>query len=136
MTAPAPTVVYDNTTNDNRETVGTGPDGATGNQVTLSGSARVGARASLPHPAWSEEIVGQILEGVINDAGGLVLVGGHIVRVPPREPVEAILAALPAQLAQRLRPLVEAKPQGNLPQSALRQRLSRAIAQYQAQSRG
>ena len=87
--------------------------------------ARVSARAPLPHPAWSEEIVGQILEGVINDAGGLVLVSGHIVRVPPREPVEAILAGLPAQLAQRLRPLVEAKPQGNLPQLALRQRLSR-----------
>jgi hypothetical protein len=98
--------------------------------------ARVSARAPLPHPVRSEEIVGQILEGVINDAGGLVLVGGHIVRVPPRQPIEAILAALPAQLAQRLRPLVEAKPQGNLPQLALRQRLSRAIAQYQAQSRG
>ncbi len=98
--------------------------------------ARVSARAPLPHPVWSEEIVGQILAGVINDAGGLILVGGHIIRVPPREPVEAILAALPAQLAQRLRPLLAAPPHGNLPQLALRQRLSRAIAQYKAQSRG
>ena len=31
MTAPA--AVYDNTTNDNRNTVATGPDGATGSQV-------------------------------------------------------------------------------------------------------
>jgi hypothetical protein len=98
--------------------------------------ARISARKSLPHPDWSEQIVGQILEGVINDAGGLVLVGGHLVRVPPREPVEAILAALPAQLAQRLRPLLAARPQGELPQLALRQRLTQAINQYAAQSRG
>jgi hypothetical protein len=258
VTAPAPVTVYDNTTNDNRSTVATGPDRdcATGNQVTLSGSARVvtdflfgyvvdndatvtvkfwandgskgapgtclfssgpfevpagnpmvktlsslsvevpdtftwtvhsptvgligygpatvgscgpawysgpvrneneqiigiwwykndpykggleariSARKPLPHPIWSEEIVGQVLEGVINDAGGLVLVGGHIVRVPPREPVEAILAALPTQLAQRLKPLLQTPPQGDLPQLALRQRLSHAIAQYQAQSHG
>jgi hypothetical protein len=256
VTGPAPTVVYDNTTNDNRNTVATGPDGATGSQVTLSGTARVvtdflfgyvvdndatatvkfwandgskgapgtclfssgpidipagnpmvktlsslsvevpdtftwtvrsqtvdligygpatvgsygpawysgpvrnenekvigiwwykddpykggleariSARKPLPHPDWSEQIVGQILEGVINDGGGLVLVGGHVVRVPPREPVEAILAALPAQLAQRLRPLLAAAPHGDLPQLALRQRLTQAINQYAAQSRG
>jgi hypothetical protein len=41
MTAPAPQIVYDNTTNDIRWTIATGPDGASGNQVTLSGSARV-----------------------------------------------------------------------------------------------
>jgi hypothetical protein len=98
--------------------------------------ARVTARRPLPHPDWSEQIVGQILEGVINDGGGLVLVGGHLVRVLPREPVEAILAALPAQLAQRLKPLLAAPPQGNLPQLALRQRLTQAINQYAAQSRG
>jgi hypothetical protein len=261
VTAPAPTVVYDNTTNDNRNTVSTGPEGATGSQVTLSGTARVvtdflfgyvsgynvdvtvkfwandgakgapgtclfssgpfevpagnpmvktlsslsvevpdtftwtvasptgaakyidligygpatvgsygpawysgpvrnenekvigiwwnkndpykggleariSARKPLPRPDWSEQIVGQILEGVINDGGGLVLVGGHLVRVPPREPVEAILAALPAQLAQRLRPLLAAPPQGELPELALQQRLTQAINQYAAQSRG
>ena len=38
--------------------------------------ARISARKQLPHPDWSEQIVGQILEGVINDGGGLVLVGG------------------------------------------------------------
>jgi len=41
VTAPAPTVVYDNTTNDNRNSVATGPDGAAGSQVTFSGTARV-----------------------------------------------------------------------------------------------
>lgn len=258
MTAPAPTVVYDNTTNDNRNTVATGPDGASGSEVTLSGSARVVtdflfgylvdndatatvkfwandgpkgapgtclyssgkidvpasndngavqtlsslsvevpdtftwtvrsqtvnligygpatvgsfgpawysgpvrneheqvigiwwykdnpykggfesrilARTLPPRPDWSEQIVGQILEGVINDGGGLVLVGGHLVRVPPREPVEAILAALPAQLAQRLKPLLAAPPHGDLPQLALRQQLTHAINQYQEQARG
>jgi hypothetical protein len=256
VTAPAPTVVYDNTTNDNRNTVATGPDGAAGSQVTLSGTARVVtdflfgyvvdndatatvkfwandgakgapgtclyssgkidvpagngavkalsslsvevpdtftwtvrsqtvglvgygpatvgsfgpawysgpvrnenekvigiwwykdnpykggfesrilARTPPPRPVWSEQIVGQILEGVINDGGGLVLVGGHLVRVPPREPVEAILAALPAELAQRLRPLLAAGPQGELPQLALRQQLTHAINRYQAQSPG
>jgi hypothetical protein len=252
----APVIVYDNTTNDNRNTVACGPDGATGSQVTLAGSARVvtdflfgyvvdndatvtvkfwandgpkgapgtclfnsgkftvpagdpmvttlsslsvevpdtftwtvrsrtvdvigygpatvgsfgpawysgpvrneneqvigiwwykddpykggleariSARKPLPHPVWSQEIVGQVLEGVINDAGGLVLVGGHVVKVPPREPVEAILAALPAQLAHRLKPLLDAAPHGDMPQLALRLQLGRAIAQYQAQARG
>ena len=98
--------------------------------------ARISVRKPLPHPDWSEQIVGQILEGVINDGGGLVLVGGHLVRVPPREPVEAILAALPAQLAQRLKPLLAAPPHGDLPQLALRQQLTHAINQYQAQSPG
>jgi hypothetical protein len=261
MTAPAPTVVYDNTTNGIYWSIATGPDGATGNEVTLSGNARVvtdflfgygcdhnidvtvkfwandgpkggpgtclfssgpfqvpagnsevktlsslsvevpdtftwtvasptgsthsagligygpptvgscgkvwcsaptrdingniigiwwytedpykggleariTAQAPTPHPVWSEQIVGQILEGVINDGGGLVLVGGHLVKVPPREPVEAILAALPAKLAQRLKPLLAAAPQGNLPQLALRLKLSHAITQYQAETQG
>jgi hypothetical protein len=48
--------------------------------------ARISARKQLPHPDWSEQIVSQILEGVINDGGGLVLVGGHLVRVPHANP--------------------------------------------------
>jgi hypothetical protein len=98
--------------------------------------ARVSARKPAPKPVWSEVIVGQILEGVINDGGGLVLVGGHLVHVPLREPVEAILAALPTRLAKRLRPLLEAPPQGDLPQLALRLQLSHAINEYAAQSGG
>jgi hypothetical protein len=98
--------------------------------------ARVTARGSLAHPGWSEEIVAQILEGVINDAGGLIVLGGHIIRVPPRGPVEAMLAALPAQLAQRLTPLLEAPPHGDQPEAALRQQLSHTIAQYRQEPRG
>lgn len=87
------------------------------------------------HPAWSEVIVAQILAGVINDGGGWIEVGGHIIRVPPREPVEAILAALPIQLAQRLVPVLETPPHGNQPESTLRQDLLKAITDYQ-ESRG
>jgi hypothetical protein len=98
--------------------------------------ARITAVAAAPHPAWSEEVVAQILAGVINDGGGLILVGGHLVKVPPREPVEAILAALPAELARRLRPLLQAPPQAKQPEEALRQELRKAIAQYQKETRG
>jgi hypothetical protein len=98
--------------------------------------ARVTAVASLPRAHWSEEVEAQILLGVINDAGGFVRLGGHIIRVPPRQPVEAILAALPARLAQQLVPLLMAAPHGKQPEAALRQQLAEAIARHQEQSRG
>jgi hypothetical protein len=98
--------------------------------------ARVTAVAPLAHPAWSEVVVAQILAGVINDGGGWIEVGGHIIRVPPREPVEAMLAALPAPLAERLTPVLQARPLGQHPEAVLRQQLLNAIAQYQAESRG
>jgi hypothetical protein len=96
----------------------------------LSLRARVTAKAALSRPGWSEIEV-QVLAGVINDGGGLILQGGHIVRVPPRGPLEAILGALPAQLAQRLRPLLGAQPHGDNPEATLRRQLSQAIGQYQ-----
>jgi hypothetical protein len=99
-------------------------------------NARITAVLTPAHATWSEEIVAQILTGVINDSGGIVLVGGHIVRVPPREPVEAILASLPPQLVQRLRPLLEASPTGDQPEATLRQQLSLAISQYQKEFPG
>jgi hypothetical protein len=99
--------------------------------------ARVTAVESLAHPAWPQEIVAQVLSGVINDAGGSILVGGHVVRVPPREPVEAILASLPAQLTQKLLPIIESPPPSGVDStSALRKQFSQAIAQYQKESRG
>jgi hypothetical protein len=98
--------------------------------------ARVTAVAPLARPAWSEVVVAQILAGVINDGGGWIEVGGHLVKVPPREPVEAMLAALPAKLAQRLTPLLRGPQLGQHPEAVLRQRLLNAIAQYQAESRG
>src|ERR1700755_1236950 len=41
VTSPGLEVVYDNTTNLVGWSIGTGPDGATGNQITLGGSGRV-----------------------------------------------------------------------------------------------
>jgi hypothetical protein len=92
--------------------------------------ARVTAKAALSRPGWSEIAV-RVLAGVINDGGGLILQGGHIIHVPPTGPLEAIFAALPAQLKQRLRPLLATAPHGDKPEATLRQQLSQAIAQYQ-----
>jgi hypothetical protein len=36
------------------------------------------------------------LTGVINDAGGWIIVGGKLVRVPPRSPIVAMLNAISA----------------------------------------
>jgi hypothetical protein len=105
---------------------------ATSRDAKLSLKARVTAKSAVAHPApgWAETAV-QVLAGVINDGGGLILQGGHIIHVPPNGPLEAIFAALPAQLTQRLRPLLEAAPHGDKPEATLRQQLSQAIAQYQ-----
>ena len=94
------------------------------------------AAPPVGRPDWSETLVAQILVGVINDAGGWVNLGGKIIRVPPRQPVEAILAALPSQLAKRLTPLLKSRPQGAKPEVVLRQELSKAVAEYQKESRG
>jgi hypothetical protein len=50
-------------------------------------------RISCPH---IPELVAQILTGVINDAGGWIIVGGKLGRVPPRSPEVAVLNALAA----------------------------------------
>jgi hypothetical protein len=99
-------------------------------------NARITAVTQLPHATWPEQIVAQVLTGVINDGGGIVLVGGHIVKVPPREPLEAILASLPSTLVQRLKPLLEAPPTGDRPEATLRQQLSQVVSQYQKEFPG
>jgi hypothetical protein len=103
---------------------------ATTRNAKQSLRARVTAKAAIARPGWAESAV-QILAGVINDGGGLIQEGGHIIHVPPQGPLDAIFAALPAQLTQRLRPLVEAAPQGDKPEATLRQQLLQAIAAYQ-----
>ena len=89
------------------------PDG-TALYVTNNAAATVTviavAPAPIAPPGWSETLVAQILVGVINDAGGWIALDGKIIRVPPRQPVEVILAALPAQLARRLVPLLAVPP--------------------------
>jgi hypothetical protein len=103
---------------------------ATNRNAKQSLRARVTAKAALSRPGWSEIAV-QVLAGVINDGDGLILQDGHLIHVPPNGPLEAIFAALPAQLTQRLRPLLATAPHGDKPEAKLRQLLSQAIAQYQ-----
>jgi hypothetical protein len=67
-------------------------------------------RPSQIDPRRKDEIVALILYGVINDAGGLVLINGQLKPVPPRGPVTEILAALPPALAERVAPLVKDYP--------------------------
>ncbi|OUL68249.1 sialidase family protein [Paraburkholderia hospita] len=45
------------------------------------------------HPSVPE-VVGKILFGVAQDGGGLILVGGKIIRIPPRSPIIEMLEAL------------------------------------------
>jgi len=40
------------------------------------------------------ELVAQILVGVTQDGGGLVIIGGKLHKVPPRGPIVAVLEAL------------------------------------------
>jgi YVTN family beta-propeller protein len=103
------------------------------NQSPYTVTAVAVAPAPIPRPNWSETLVAQVLVGVINDAGGWVKLGGKVIRVPPRQPVEAILAALPSQLAKRLAPLLKAEPEGAEPETTLRQQLSKVVAEYQKQ---
>jgi hypothetical protein len=40
------------------------------------------------------ELVAQILIGIVEDGGGLIIVGGKIVRIPPRGPIVEVLGGL------------------------------------------
>jgi hypothetical protein len=43
----------------------------------------------------------QIITGVIQDGGGLVLIGGKVIRIPPRSPVTAAIEKLAAEVGNR-----------------------------------
>jgi hypothetical protein len=45
-------------------------------------------------PPRTPEIVGEILFGVSEGGGGLILVGGKVVRIPPRSPLLRVLDAI------------------------------------------
>jgi hypothetical protein len=91
-----------------------------------------------PRPVFDlsrlDTIVAHILFGVINDAGGVIVVDGHIIRVPPRDS-KTILSAIPPLLAQRLAPLLDARPGDAEAAAALRWRLAHEIARYRAEFR-
>lgn len=137
MTAPAPQIVYDNTTTDLGWTVGEGPPAGFGSQITLGGTGRV---------------VTEFLFGCIGDADVKVDVKFHLNDGPHGGPgtvlfetgpsaiaggtTDRIFSGLSVSVAQRLTPLLQAPPLGQHPEAVLRQRLLNAIAQYQAESRG
>ncbi len=69
------------------------------------GSDEHGILLTPEYQATSDEtdsVIARILWGIINDAGGIELVGGHLHHVPPRGPLHALLEALPAQLRSEL----------------------------------
>lgn len=51
------------------------------------------------HSPHIPEVVSEILAGVAGDGGGIIIVGGKLVRVPPRSPLIMILNALVASEA-------------------------------------
>jgi len=104
----------------------------TNNESPYTVTAVAVAPAPIPHPNWSETLVAQVLIGVINDAGGWVKLGGKVIRIPPRQPVEAILAALPSSLSRRLTTVLETAQHGIESEAALRQQLAQVVAEYQS----
>jgi hypothetical protein len=65
-------------------------DTRTGVQELFSDIVRT-KRITSPH---IPELVGDILFGVTQDGGGLIIVGGKVIPVPPREPLVKALEAL------------------------------------------
>lgn len=90
---------------------------------------------SLPSGALSrrDEIVAVILYGIIHDEGGVAVVGGKILKVPPRGPVSQSLAALPAALRNRLAPLLKELPRDGEGANHLATALAAVISSYRDQ---
>jgi hypothetical protein len=77
------------------------------------------------------DLAGRILWGIINDAGGVELVGGVLHRVPPHAPLESILEALPRDLGTELAAIVhDHPPAGVVNQQTFSNRASAAVARY------
>jgi hypothetical protein len=85
-----------------------------------------------------EELVAVILFGIIHDEGGVAIVGGKLLRIPPRGPITETLAALPPALRDRLAPLLRDLPQNGEAANRLATQLTAAIAGFRQQqlSRG
>jgi len=77
--------------------VGKSPSGGRDLYLATYGRSVWRAQIELPPakpPAEITPSVSEVLAGVIQDGGGLIFVGGKIVRVPPRSPLLDILLAL------------------------------------------
>lgn len=85
--------------------IGAGPDffelvwtdTRTGLQELFSAKVQVHAQPGFIPP----ELVATILAGVIQDGGGFVIVGGHIIRIPPWDPGVDILRGVSALVSAR-----------------------------------
>jgi hypothetical protein len=87
-------------------------------------------RPSQIDTSRKDEIVALILFGVIQDAGGVAIVGGKAVPIPPRGPVREILSALPPALAEQLAPLVKTYPPDAEAANSVVERLTSVITRY------
>ena len=67
-------------------------DTRTGLQELFSATVLVNVTPGFVPP----EVVGTIIAGVVQDGGGLVFVGGHIIRIPPWDPLVDVVRALGA----------------------------------------
>jgi hypothetical protein len=93
---------------------------------------------SLPLPnrdtpidvARREELAAVILFGVIQDGGGVAVVGNNILHVPPRGPLSDTLGALPKELADRLSPLLHELPANARQMNALAAQLKGIVVTY------
>ena len=85
--------------------IGSGPnfvelvwtDTRTGLQELFSAGVQVHRQPAFVPP----EVVATILARVTQDGGGLVFVGGHVIRIPPWDPGVDILKALSAVVSAR-----------------------------------
>lgn len=81
------------------------------------------ASREIPHLHDVIQQLAQILVGVIHDEGGLVIRGGHIIRIPPRGPAQALLQSLASYAAADNMP-----KQNHTEQLAIQQACLRSIA--------
>ncbi len=90
---------------------------------------------SIPFdPGRRDELVAVILYGIIQDGGGVYILGNTVKKVPPRGPVTETLAALPSELAKQLAPLLRELPHDSDSANRLAKQLSSVIASYRKEN--
>jgi len=83
-----------------------------------------------------ETLVAQILWGIVNDAGGVFILGGRRHPVPPWGPLRELLAALPHELREELVAVIGRAPlDGPAAAQAFGSQIRGIVARYQQQNR-
>jgi len=83
-----------------------------------------------------ETLVAQILWGIINDAGGVFILGGRRHPVPPWGPLRELLAALPHELREELVAVIDrAQLDGPAAAQAFGSQIRGIVGRYQQQNR-